>query len=374
MSYKIEKQPNGLYRIRVWGIKNEFGKIPTKQKSNIRTVAVAREKALAIEEGFNCGIETTLDYTFKQLDDMYHQANDKNLSPNTKNARKYRQTIVIEYWGNVKANRINTKNVQDWVNQLEKQQPRNKKGQLLKKATVQEYVKILKTTLNWAVENNYLDYNRIKKIVYKEDEEEFEPTILSPEQLKEILLAIKEKCYNIYIPTLVSLFCDPRRGEIMALTYNDIDFKNNCILLKKSAYEEDGKVKTKPKLKSKTSKRVIALSDFVKKEILNYKNFNLAEDSDTICSNFFMKDIKPSYVSRNFHNFIKSEFGINMRFHDLRHNFNQLCFENGIDLSTRSKIMGHSNEKITNEIYTHYSSKKAKEAVESVAQAINLPN
>ncbi len=370
MSYKIEKQPNGLYKIRVWGIKNEFGKIPTKQISNIKTIAVAREKALTIEENFNNGLSTK-DYTFKQLDELYHQAKDKNLSPNTKNANKYRREIVLNYWGNVKANRINSKNVQEWINKLEKQEPRNKKGMLLKKATVEEYVKILKTTLNWAVDNDYLDYNRIKKLSYKEDEEEFEPTILTPEKLKEILFTIKQECYNIYIPTLVSLFCDPRRGEILALTYNDIDFENNYIVLKKSAYEEEGQVKTKPKLKSKTSKRIIALSDFVKKEILEYKAFNKAKDSDIICNNIFMNNIKPSYVSRNFHNFIKSKFGINMRFHDLRHNFNQLCFENGIDLSTRSKIMGHSNEKITNEIYTHYSSKKAREAVESVANAIN---
>ncbi len=371
MSFKIEKQPNGLYKIRVWGNKNEFGKIPTKQVSNINSKAVAKSKALEIEEKLNNNGNYN-EYTFKQLDDLYHQAVDKNLSPNTKNTKKYRREIVLKYWGNVQANKINSKNVQEWINKLEKQENPNKKGQHLKKATIEEYVKVLKTTLNWAVDNEFLDYNRIKKLYYKEDEEEFEPTILTPEQLKEILISIKQKCYNIYIPTLVSLYCDPRRGEILALTYNDINFNENYIQLKKSAYEENGEVKLKNKLKSKTSKRIIALSDFVKEEILEYKVFNNAKDNDKICDNIFMKDIKPSYISRNFHDFIKSEFGINMRFHDLRHNFNQLCFENGIDLSTRSKIMGHSNEKITNDVYTHYSSKKAKEAVEAVSNAIGL--
>lgn len=374
MSYKIEKQPNGLYKIRVWGTENEFGKIPTKQVSNINSKAVARDKAITIEEELNNISNTSKDYTFKELNELYHQAMDKNLSPNTKNSNKSRRETTLKYWGNVKANCINTKNVQEWINKLEQQENPHKKGTCLKKASVQEYVKILKTTINWAVDNELLDYSRIKKLTYKEDEEEFEPTILTPQQLKEILIAIKQKCYNIYIPTLVSLYADPRRGEILALTYNDINFEQGYIPLKKTAYEEDGEIKIKNKLKSKTSKRIVALSDFVKQEILEHKKLNCAKDTDKICDNIFIGELRPRYVSRNFHEFVKSEFGIDMRFHDLRHNFNQMCFENGIDLSTRSQLLGHSNEKITNTIYTHYSPKKAKEAVEKVSASIGLQN
>ena len=53
MSYKIEKQENGKYRIRVWSVADEFGKIHTKQVSNLNSTTAAKNKALQIEEAFS---------------------------------------------------------------------------------------------------------------------------------------------------------------------------------------------------------------------------------------------------------------------------------------------------------------------------------
>lgn len=371
MSYRLDKQKNGLYKIRVWSNPDEFGKIKTKQESGIRTVAVAKNRALEIEELLNQNI-IPKDYTFENLCKLYYKAKEKTLSPNTIDKKKFVRNSVLNYWGTVLAKNINTRNVQDWVNKLEQKENVHKPGAKLKKSTIQEYVKFLNTILNWAVSQDYLEYNRIKKLEYTEDEEEFEPTILPPETLSEILMSFKKECYNLYIPSLLSLLLDPRRGEVTALTWDNVDFENGLIRLNKTAYEENGQTKFKNKMKSKTSKRILVMSEFLKNELLEHKQMNAHLNSNLVCANVFIGNIKPSYVSHKFHDFVKDRFGILMRFHDLRHNFNQLCYESGTDLSTRSKMMGHSNEKITNQVYTHFSQNKAKEAVENMANLLNL--
>lgn len=371
MSYKIEKQANGKYLIRVWSKPDEFGKKQSKQVSNIATVSVAKKIALEIEEQFAMDIEPTHDCTFQQMAEMYFKAKEKTLSPNTLIKKQSYRKAVIEKWGKVRCNKINTRNVQDWINELEGKTNCHKKGKTLKKGTIQEYVKFLNTVINWAVAQDYLDFNRIKKLEYKEDEEEFEPTILPPEKLTEILLTLKHDFYNLYIPTLLALLLDPRRGEATALTWGDIDFERGIINLTRTAYEDNG-TKFKNKMKSRTSRRVLVMSDFLKQELLEHKQMNAYLPSDLACATVFLGEVTPSYISHKFHDFMQARFGIQMRFHDLRHNFNQLCYESNIDLSTRSKMLGHANEKITNEIYTHFSHNKAKEAVECVANMLNL--
>lgn len=371
MSYKIEKQENGKYRIRVWSVADEFGKIHTKQVSNLNSTTAAKNKALQIEEAFSQNREIQ-DYTFNQMKDLYDNAKSKKLSPNTINKKETYKKVACEKWGKVKCKDINSRNMQDWVNELEKKENPHKKGEYLKQSTIKEYVKFVNTILNWGVSMDYLDKNNIKKIEYREDDEEFEPTILIAEQLSEILKAIKQDYYNIYIPCLVSLLADPRRCEILAIQKDDIDFENGLMFIRNNVYEDKGTIKIKGKLKSKTSRRTLALSSFLQQELQQHFELNKNLNTNFICDNIFIGEITPSYLTHQFHDFIKKRFNINMRFHDLRHNFNQLCFENGIDLSTRSKMMGHSDEKITNRVYAHYSIKKSQEAVETIVNALKL--
>ena len=67
---------------------------------------------------------------------------------------------------------------------------------------------------------------------------------------------------------------------------------------------------------------------------------------------------------------MKEVFNIDIRLHDLRHSFNQLAYENDIDLTTRSKMLGHASEEITNEIYSHFSATQSKKAVNIISNKI----
>ena len=206
-----------------------------------------------------------------------------------------------------------------------------------------------------------LDKNRLAVTVFAgndvapKDEETFEATTLNIEQIATILKYMKQNLYNLYTPTLISVLTGSRRGETLGLTWNDIDFENNLIYFRNNIVNVNGKPINKTTLKTKNSKRVIAMADFLKEELIEHKNkFAPINIDDHVCSNIFQGEITPDYITHCFHDFMKNKYNINMREHDLRHNFSQLIYDNEELLLTKSKIMGHSNIDITKNVYTRH--------------------
>ena len=345
MSYKIEKQPNGKYKIRIWSKADKLGKIKTKQLSNISGITAAKKIAQELEYQLE---ENIADITFLKLDDLYYEERKNKVSPTTLNTvYKHNRQIIRNYLKNIKANKINTAIVQKFID--------DEQNKGLKKKTVKNHVAYLLAVINWGVNYDYLDFNRIKKLNYKEDEETFEATTLNIEQIATILKYMKQNLYNLYTPTLISVLTGSRRGETLGLTWNDIDFENNLIYFRNNIVNVNGKPINKTTLKTKNSKRVIAMADFLKEELIEHKNkFAPINIDDHVCSNIFQGEITPDYITHCFHDFMKNKYNINMREHDLRHNFSQLIYDNEELLLTKSKIMGHSNIDITKNVYTRH--------------------
>lgn len=57
--------------------------------------------------------------------------------------------------------------------------------------------------------------------------------------------------------------------------------------------------------------------------------------------------------------------------HTMRHNYVTMCWENGIDVYTASKLVGHKSIKTTMDIYTHLSESQMDKAIDEVARMFN---
>ncbi len=369
MSIKITKQNNGLYTVRVWAThRDEFGKRKSKQQKDIKTVAVAEVIADKFQE--------ELDYnrydeniTFKELSNLYLESKI-NISITTRSSYDYMIPIINDYMGKVKICNVNTRVVQGFINEVAKKENPHCKGQRIKSGTIQRYVGYIKAVINWGVGQDILEYNRIKRLEYPQDEIEFEPTIINAEQIGEILKFLKQYCYNIYIPVLLDSCLGTRRGEALGLTWDMVDFDNNIVYLKKNLVQAKNKVIVKERLKTHKSKRVIAISDFIKQELLQHKKMNEALNNPFVCANIFTGKVPtPSYVTKTYHDVILEVFGINMRLHDLRHCFNHIANENDTDIVTMVNMLGHSNIN-TNLLYAGFSVNKTRKAVNLISNEI----
>ena len=61
-----------------------------------------------------------------------------------------------------------------------------------------------------------------------------------------------------------------------------------------------------------------------------------------------------------------------MRFHDLRHSCNSLLEAQGVSARVRMEILGHSDIRLTQNVYTHIVPASMREAVEGMGRVLNL--
>ena len=176
---------------------------------------------------------------------------------------------------------------------------------------------------------------------------------------------IGERVYgvNAYYAILI-IYTGLRIGELMALTWDDIDFKNKTLSVNKSRAK--GKIDGKTTLyikdpKSESGTRIIPLSDraiYALDQIKEYSNnLNLNKDNNLVVANTNSESNITRTVKRMlFRAGCETE---SCGLHALRHTFGSLLLEKGVDLKTISYLLGHSDITVTANIYVHVSREKA---------------
>lgn len=170
------------------------------------------------------------------------------------------------------------------------------------------------------------------------------------EKIEKFCLASKKKNY---IGVLICLYTGLRIGELLALTWDDIDLKSGVMTISKTAYQMsvNGKFRicVNPP-KTKTSFREVPLP----KCILSI----LRSARKTSKSKFVISTKNNTMVgTRSYQKtfeLIQKKIGIPRKnFHALRHTFATRALEIGMDVKTVSEILGHKNPLMTLSRYTH---------------------
>lgn len=151
---------------------------------------------------------------------------------------------------------------------------------------------------------------------------------------------------------VLCLYTGLRIGELLALTWEDIDFRKGRLSVTKTCH--DGNVNGKHCIivdtpKTETSRRYIPLS---KPLLAVLKDLRKESKSDYVVSD---KD-NPVFVrsyQRTFELLLKRLDIPHKGFHALRHTFATRALECGMDVKTLSEILGHKNATITLNRYAH---------------------
>lgn len=155
-------------------------------------------------------------------------------------------------------------------------------------------------------------------------------------------------------PIILSLYSGMRIGEISGLKWDDIDFENDLIFVKRTVSrivnEDPNGPKTKLVLgtpKSSNSLRKIPMASNLKqyleeKKALSKSNYVVSSGSGLM---------EPRTISNHFKKInISANIPI-VNFHILRHTFATRCMENGMDIASLSRILGHQSTKMTLDTY-----------------------
>lgn len=156
-----------------------------------------------------------------------------------------------------------------------------------------------------------------------------------------------------YIGIIICLYTGIRLGELLALTWNDIDFDKKILKVNKTVYTITKNGKNEAHIdrpKTKQSNRIIPLP----KQIINL----LKRKKKESISNYIISTKNGGIVqNRSYQKSFKSILNrceiTYKNFHSLRHTFATRALELGMDVKTLSEILGHKNSSITLNRYSH---------------------
>lgn len=156
---------------------------------------------------------------------------------------------------------------------------------------------------------------------------------------------------------MLLFFSGARIGEVTALTWKDIDFKNNMIDINKTIYKNKA---TDPK--TKTSIRKVMMPTHTMNLLRQLK----LKESPKIDYFVFGEFYTPLHVNtargiyRRYTDMVKLK---EIRMHDFRHSHASYLINNGYDIQIVSKRLGHARVSTTLDIYSHLYPNKEDEAI-----------
>jgi len=235
----------------------------------------------------------------------------------------------------------------------------------IKATSVNKYHANISKALKYAVEKNYIPYSVMGK-VKRPKEERYVGKFLK--QSEAVTLFELVKGHKLELGVIFGAFYGLRRGEIVGLRWEAIDFEANTISIEHTVTTAtiDGKtvIVAGDTAKTKSSFRTLPLVPAVRAKLLAVKEEQ--ERNRKLCGKSYNKKegryiytdalgnrIKPNYLSSEFPQFLDSKNFRRMRFHDLRHSCASLLLANGVPMKAIQEWLGHSDYAMTANKYAH---------------------
>ena len=162
-----------------------------------------------------------------------------------------------------------------------------------------------------------------------------------------------------------------RRGEVLALKWQDIDFVRKTMTICKSVwYQHVGPTKTDG------SERSLPLDDQMIAWLLHWRSETMyAADSDWVFASAKMKGRQPLWPEGLLSNHIQPaarRAGIQTRvtWHTFRHTFSTRLIDNEVDVKTAQAMMGHANPSLTLRVYAHAVDSKKRAAQSALIEGM----
>ena len=140
-----------------------------------------------------------------------------------------------------------------------------------------------------------------------------------------------------------------RRGELLGLKWQDIDWNNGIIKVRRQVARVDGQIVEAP-LKTKNSYRAVTISQQAI-EVLKQQKAKTKDQYVFPSANG--GPISPDSVNNMLKRVLERAGIPKVRFHDLRHTFATIALQNGVDIKTVSGMLGHFSAGFTLDTYVH---------------------
>ena len=322
------------------------------------------------------------------INDIWFKECLKEKSPSTIYRYGILTKLIIEQLGHLPLDKIRPLHIQKFKNYLStaksKVAIRNQKGKIIDYKTYApktqlHYFRCLSTILSSAYKLDIIKENPIAKVSSPKVPRKI-PQFLNLEESKNILELLKKEDLKYQVAINILLFTGIRRGELIGLDWDSVDFKNQQIKIEQNTIYVDKTIYTKDP-KTETSKRTIDISSNliqllkkhkIEQSIERMKLGDIWEDNNRILTQWNGKIMHPDTISQWWKKFqIKNGIQNVVSLHKLRHTFATLLLAGkDTDIKTVSELLGHSDIGTTN-IYVHALETSKRGAAETLQRKLS---
>lgn len=257
-------------------------------------------------------------------------------------ARMYKSAMnrAVDYFGDMRIAEIRPIDVQRYLNHVVDSLDLSAK-------TAQNHLIVLNLILRYAVMSGYMEANPASEIRIDSNLRRSRRMLPDPEDL----VRIKENAGHPFgLFPMIALYTGLRRGEILALTKEDIDINARLIYVRRALLLNRERVSVKAP-KTEAGIRVVGIPDV----LLPYLQ-DLPEGL------LFHKNGRPlnehQYCLRWSH--YCADTGVSCTAHQLRHAYTTALIESGLPPEEVQRLVGHADIATTINVYTHLKEARAR--------------
>ncbi|MBQ6163330.1 MAG: site-specific integrase [Clostridia bacterium] len=367
----MKKRSDGLYCTNVYLGTGEDGKRRYKSfygKTQKEAKLKADEYRLLMNKGVNL---IDAGESFARWAELWLR--QKSVGVGHSQRQNYERSVkkLNAAFGSVPIRDVKQMYIQDVINQLyicnpETGKPASKRLLQLVKQTAQQIFR-------FAINNRAVEYNPADAVTIPTAAPQEKRRALTPEERQRVL----EFDHPFQIAAVLMMLAGLRRGELIALTWDDIDLDAGTIAINK-AVEFIGDVPHIKTTKTESGNRVVYFPDALRPYLHPAKNLVLpnAQGEMYHLRQFkkkweqYLLDMDVAYNPERNSKFDPHYHGLTVidHFtpHMLRHTFCTLMYESGVDVVTAQHQMGHADVKTTLSIYTHLSDDHARDEMKKM--------
>lgn len=271
---------------------------------------------------------------FSDVSEEWEENHSPTISPTT--ARRYSIFVkqLNEYFGDMYIKDITPKLISKYLHKLEIEQYSGK--------TIKDTLSVLRLISKYSNIQNYITQDFTAYVTPPKGKASEKRDVLTDEEIETVKNSI-DKPFGFFAYFLLYTGC--RKGEALALTWNDIDLENRIIHINKSLYFDGLKPNIKEP-KTKAGKRDIILLEPLAEKII------IPQKSDEPIFKGLHGYMNQSEYQRAWKKFTTTT-SLKITAHQIRHTFATILFEADINVKDAQTLMGHADISTTQNIYTH---------------------
>lgn len=363
-----KKRDDGRYQVQVY-----LGRDPETQKRKYKVVyghsqKEANEKAIEIKLALKKGIDVTPEFlTFSDWADKWISLKKPEIAAACAVVYECNIKHLKAAFGDMNITKIRPADVQDVIVALSQRNPNT--GKPMAKDTLSGLKSTANQIFQLAIDNRVMDYHPAKLVKLPARDTPSKRRALTDDEQNWII----NTPHRAQLAAMIMMYAGLRRGELIALTWNDVNLDVGTVTVKKTVELINGKPILKDFAKTPSSIRAVNipnrliryLSEQPHKSIyvcVNVKGKMHTESSWRRLWESYLADLNIKYGDfSSFEEIPKSKFdpaGVpfvipKITPHWLRHTFCTMLYFAGVDILTAKNQMGHKDIQTTLEIYTH---------------------